>query len=298
MSKLTQYKTFVSVFEKESLTKAAAVLNLSVPAISKQLVQLEERLQVQLFHRSHKKLEISAAGKQFYPKCKAILLSIDQAEEELLLEQEAISGIISITLSKALCRSRVLDALSGFVSIYPLIKFDICFSDKLEDLYDKDIDFAFRLGQLNDSNNMVAMPLFEVQLVACATPNYLQKHGVPKSFSKLGSAKFILTSELNPTGELKAFLNKEKFDYTNSISHTTNDIDAVYQLTTRSLGIGLMLDVSIQNELDNGHFISVLSESKLPRKHLYLLSKKSQWQTNKQRAFKKYIENELAEFSA
>ncbi len=297
MSKLTQYQAFISVFEKGSITKAATVLNLSVPAISKQLAQLEECLQVQLFHRSHKKLDISIAGKQFYPKCKAILLSINQAEEELLLEQEAISGMISITLSKALCRSRVLDALSGFVNIHPLIKFDICFSDKLEDLYGKDIDFAFRLGQLNDSNTMVAMPLFEAQLVACATPNYLKAHGAPKSFSELGSAKFILASELNPAGELKAFLNKHRFDYNNSVSHTTNDIDAVYQLTSRSLGIGLMLDVSIQNELDNGHFISVLSESKLPRKHLYLLSKKNQWQTNKQRAFKRYIENKLAEFN-
>jgi DNA-binding transcriptional LysR family regulator len=297
MSKLTQYQTFISVFEKGSITKAAAVLNLSVPAISKQLVQLEERLQVQLFHRSHKKLKISEAGKQFYPKCKAILLSIYKAEEELLSEQEAISGIISITLSKALCRSRVLDALSSFVNIYPLIKFNICFSDKLEDLYDKDIDFAFRLGQSNDSNTIVAMPLLEAQLVACATPNYLQEHGIPKSFSKLGNAKFIFISELNPAGELKAFLNKERFDYTNSVSHTTNDIEAVYQLTSISLGIGLMLDVSIQNELDNGNFISVLSESNLPRKRLYLLSKKNQWQTKKQRAFKKHIKNTLAEFN-
>ncbi|MGJ8682473.1 LysR family transcriptional regulator [Paraglaciecola sp.] len=297
MSKLTQYQTFITVFEKGSITKAAAVLNLSVPAISKQLVQLEERLQVQLFHRSHKKLEISAAGKLFYPKCKEILLSIYQAEEELLSNQEAISGIISITLSKALCRSRVFDALSGFVNINPLIKFDIRFSDELEDLYDKDIDFSFRLGQPTDSNSVVAMPLFETQLIACATPNYIQEHGIPKSFSKLGNAKLILISELNPAGQLKAFLNKKNFDYTNSVSHSTNDIEAVFQLTSAGLGIGLMLDVSIQNELDSGDFISVLADSNLPRKRLYLLSKKSQWQTKKQRVFKKYIRKTLAELN-
>ncbi len=297
MSKLTQYQTFLSVFEKKSITKAAAVLNLSVPAISKQLVQLEESLQVQLFHRSHKKLEISEAGKQFYPKCKNILSSISQIEEELLSEQEAMSGVISITLSKALCRSRVFDALASFANTYPLIKLNICFSDKLEDLYDKDIDFAFRLGQTNNTNTMVAIPLFETRLIACATPNYLQEHGTPKSFSKLESAKFILASELNPTGELRAFLNKNKFDYTQSVSHTTNDIEGVYQLTIASLGIGMMLDVSIQSELDEGRFISVLSEYNLPRKRLHLLSKKSQWQTKKQRAFKKHINDTLVKLT-
>jgi DNA-binding transcriptional LysR family regulator len=265
------------------------MLNLSVPAISKQLVQLEEVLQVQLFHRSHKRLDITDAGKMFYPKCKAILSSISQAEEELLSEQGAMSGIISVTLSKALCRSRVLDIISGFVEIYPLIEFDILFSDKLEDLHDKDIDFAFRLGPLNDSGKMTALPLIDTQLVACATPNYLQKYGIPKSFSEPGKAKFIYVSPLSPASELRLFLNKEKFDYVHSVSHRTNDIEGVYRLVSASLGIGMMLDVSIQRELEKERFVSVLSERNLPRKRLHLLSKKSPWQSKKQRAFKEYI---------
>ncbi|WP_295891785.1 LysR family transcriptional regulator [uncultured Vibrio sp.] len=297
MSKLTQYQTFVSVIEKGSITKAASVLNLSVPAISKQLTQLEENLQVQLFHRSHKKLDISEAGKQFYPRCKAILSTINQAEEELLSDQEAMSGIISITLSKALCRSRVFDALSNFSSMHPLINLAIRFSDELEDLYDADIDFAFRLGQLNDSSTMTAIPLIETTLIACATPTYLKEHGIPKSFAQIGNTKFILPSELNPAGELKAFLNREKFDYQLSVSHTTNDIEGVHQLVNAHLGIGMMLDVSIQRELENGHLISVLADRKLPRKRLYLLSKKSQWETRKQRVFKQYIKAALAPIS-
>ena len=293
MSKLTQYQAFITVFEKGSITKAAAVLNLSVPAISKQLVQLEESLHVQLFHRSHKRLDIAEAGKQFYPKCKAILSSIHQVEEELLSEKDVMSGIISVTLSKALCRSRVLDALTSFVGVYPLIKFDICFSDKLEDLYDTDTDFAFRLGRLSESNALNAIALIETQLVACATPSYLQKHGTPKSFSELENTKFIMMSELNPAGELRAFLSREKFDYTDSVSHVTNDIEGVYQLASASLGIGMMLDVSIQKELEEGRFVAVLAKSNLPRKRLYLLSKKGQWQTKKQQIFEKYIKNIL-----
>ena len=258
MSKLSQYQSFVAVVEEGNITKAASNLNLSTPAISKQLVQLETTLKVQLFHRSHKRLDITESGKRFYTRCKSILSSINLAEEELLSEQEALNGTISVTLSKALCRSKLIEIIAAFSDIHQGIEFNIHFSDQIEDLYDKSIDFAFRLGDLNDSTTMMAIPLIETQLIACATRKYLHRHGIPKSFSKLGGCQFILTSHLNPIGQLKAFLNKERFDFANSVAHTSNDIEGIYQLVNANLGIGLMLDISIQKELDEGNLVSVL----------------------------------------
>ena len=114
MSKLNQYQIFVTVVESGSIAQAALKLNYSAPAVSKQLSKLEQSLQVQLFHRSHKKLDITEAGKRFYPKCKNILLSISQAEDALLAEHDAVCGTIAITLSKALCRSIIFDLLASF----------------------------------------------------------------------------------------------------------------------------------------------------------------------------------------
>lgn len=289
MSKLVNYQVFVAIVETGSIIQAASRLNYSPPAISKQLAQLEQNLQVQLFHRAHKKLDITEAGKRFYPKCKTILTSISQAEDELLAEHDAISGAISITLSKALCRSNIFDVLSAFVDKYPQVNFAIHFSDSLEDLHDENIDFAFRLGKLRDSSHLVAMPLIDTQLVACGTPSYLEKHGYPERFSDLGSGKLVLMSPLNASEELRSFLNKEKIILNETSSHTTNDIEGVYQFVNAGLGVGMLLDISIQKEIDDGTFISILPERNLPRKRLYLVSKKSQWQTQKQRAFKNHI---------
>jgi len=143
MSKFTHYRVFVAIVETGSIIQASLKLNYSAPAVSKQLTKLEHSLQVQLFHRSHKKLEITEAGKRLYPKCKSILSSISQAEDELLAEHEAVSGTITITLSKALCSSRIFSVLSAFTVKYPQIQFDIRFSDHLEDLHNENIDFAF-----------------------------------------------------------------------------------------------------------------------------------------------------------
>ena len=294
MSKLTNYQVFVAVVETGSILQAASKLNYSAPAVSKQLSKLEQNLKVQLFNRSHKKLEITEAGKRFYPRCKSILSSISQAEDELLAEDDAVNGTISITLSKALARSKIFDVLSAFTTKYPQVQFEISFSDNLEDLHDENLDFAFRLGKLQDSSHMIAIPLLETQLVACATPSYLEKHGMPKRFSDLGSGKLILMSPFISSEALRFFFNKEKIRVDSSMAHTCNDIEGVYQSVRASLGIGMLLNITVEQEMQDGTFTAILPERNLPRKRLYLLYKKSQWKTQKQIAFKDHIKSTLS----
>ena len=290
MSKLSQYQAFVTVVEQGSITQASASLNLSVPAVSKQLSMLESRLEAQLFFRTHKKLEVTEAGLRFYARCKDILRSIEQAEEVLKSEQGALAGKLTVSMSKSLCRSVVMEALTEFAKAHPKIRLDIQLSDVVVDLYTEDIDFAFRLGNVSDSPQMITSSLLNTQLIACAAPEYAKRLQAIKSLTDLKEYKFILPSSLNPHGMLKAFLSEHSFDFNNGVAHTTNDIEAVYQLTRAGLGIGLMLDVSIRDELKKGILVPVIAELKWPTKPLYLLSKKKEWETKKHQAFRFFIE--------
>jgi len=294
MPKFTHYRVFVAVVETGSIAQAALKLNYSAAAVSKQLTKLEQSVQVQLFHRSHKKLEITEAGQRFYPRCKRILASVSQAEDTLLTEDDAIKGTISITLSKALARSKVFDVFAAFTAKHPQIQFDIQFSDNLEDLHEENLDFALRLGKLQDNSHMIAIPLMETQLIACATPRYLEKYGSPKRFSDLGNTKLILMSPLNSSEALKTFFRKEKIQANSENVHTCDDIEGVYQSVLAGLGIGMLLNISTEHEIQNGTFHTVLSERNLPRKRLYLLYKKSQWKSQKLLAFKEHIKSLLS----
>lgn len=295
MSRIVSYQVFVAVVETGSLIQAAAKLHYSPAALSKQLSKLEESLNVQLFHRSHKKLDITQAGKQFYPKCKSILAAINQAEDELLAEHEAVAGTLCITLSKALARSNIFDALSSFAQQYPKVNFDIRFSDQFEDMHNENLDFAFRLGKLSDHSHMVAIPLMETQLVACATKEYLINNGTPKHFSDLRDAKLITQTSQQQSQALKSFFKKEKVSWQNINHHRCDDIEGVYQAVRSGMGIGLLLNVATQKELKSGEFKSVLSERNLPRKRMYLMYKKSQWQTQAQLVFKRYMKKALSD---
>jgi len=287
------YQIFIEVVETGSLIKAAAKLHYSPAALSKQLAKLEESLSVQLFHRSHKKLEITQAGKQFYPKCKSILAAIIQAEDGLLAEHDAVAGTLCVTLSKALARSNIFDSLSNFTKLYPKINFDIRFSDQFEDLHNENLDFAFRLGKLNDHSHMVAIPLMDTQLVACATKEYLSINGTPNRLSELGNTKLITLTSQQQSEALKQFFKKEKLTFQGLNYHSCDDIEGVYQAVRSGMGIGMLLDISIEEELQSGEFQSVMSERNLPRKRLYLMYKKSQWQTQAQTAFKQFMKKAL-----
>ncbi len=118
---------------------------------------------------------------------------------------------------------------------------------------------------------MKAIPLVDTQLTSCATPSYLKQHGVPTSFSDLGSAKLILMSPLNSSEALRNFFNKEKIHLDSMRVHTCNDIEGVYQSVRTNMGIGMLLDISIQEEIQDGTFISILEDRNLPLKRLYLI---------------------------
>lgn len=291
MSKISQYKLFVEVVETGSISRAAAKFNYSTPAVSKQISNLESSLNVQLFNRSHKKLEITDSGKKFYPRCKKILAEITQAEDELIAHEDAVSGKISITLSKSVARSKIFEAISSFSKEFPKTYFEFSFSDNFEDLYDKNIDFGLRLGKLQDSSNMIALPLLNTRLVACASPEFVRRNSIPKHFSELPENKLVLMSPHSSSSALKNFFYGEKFNPKNTETHLCDDIEGVYQAVYAGLGIGLMLDVSIREELETGQLIEVFKNKSLPKKQLYLIFKKSKWKTQKFTAFKDHMKS-------
>ncbi len=291
MAKFSQYTTFVTVVETGSLSAAAKLLNISPSAVSKQLNTLEETTKVQLFDRSHRNVKATEPGLRFYEQCKSILNAVSHAEDELLEEQDAITGRLSLTVSKALIRSPLFELFSDCAEKYPEIHFDIKFSEDVEDLHEEGIDFAFRLGRLEDNSRLYATPLMDVRLTICATSKYITRYGHPENFAELSHHKLMLISPESMSTEMKQFLKRENVRLNSAYHHTTNDIEAVYQAVKSGMAIGLMLDVSVQEELEKQQFLQLLPDRKFPSKKLYLIHKKSGRVLQKQRAFKEFIRN-------
>lgn len=119
------YKTFFTVAKHQSMTKAAEILMVSQPAVSKAIKTLEEQIGVSLFNRSSKGLELTEEGKMLYQRIAPALLIIQNAENELTEFKDLNEGEIKIGVSSVLTKSLLLDTISSFRVKYPKIKIKI-----------------------------------------------------------------------------------------------------------------------------------------------------------------------------
>ena len=99
MDKFLEMKTFAAVVDGGSFVHAADTLNLSKPAVSRHVAELEQRLGVRLLQRTTRKLSLTEEGRLFYGRCKSVLADVEVAEEEITAKSVAVKGLIKVNES-------------------------------------------------------------------------------------------------------------------------------------------------------------------------------------------------------
>jgi len=178
MSILPYLETFSAVVENGSFTAAAEALGISKPVVSKQISHLEQQLGVQLLHRTTRRLHLTQAGEVFASYSNRIMLEAREAEQSVLPLQSEPQGRLRITAPESLAMSLLPETLSNFQQQFPKVELDVRISGRFVDLVEEGIDVALRVGKLEDSS-LIARLLMPSSFHACASPNYLQKHGTP-----------------------------------------------------------------------------------------------------------------------
>ena len=118
-------KYFLMVAKEENITRAAHLLYITQPTLSRQLAQLEEELGVKLFKRSNHKILLTEEGKLLQRRAEEILLLTEKTKKELSYDREAVAGEISIGCGEFLSINELAGLLSEFQEKYPNVRFDI-----------------------------------------------------------------------------------------------------------------------------------------------------------------------------
>ena len=249
MSKFAQYEAFAAIIETGSISLAADSLNRTPSALSKQITNLEADLGTQLFDRSNKKMVATDHGLQFYKTSSSILRQIREAENQLILDENEISGVLTITLSRSLIGSRLMGHLNEFSLMYPNTRYELRFSERIESFQDSKIDFAFRIGTINDSTQLIAMALTKIAPIFYATPEYLSQHGKPKSVEELNRHRVILPPLENLSHDVRRWLKKYRFSFAENTLHRIDDVNAIQDMVLRDGGIGFNLQCSFNRTI-------------------------------------------------
>ena len=288
MSKFSQYQTFVVAFEEGSVSATAKQLNISPSAVSKQLSTLESDLNVKLFERSNRNIKPTEHARAFYLNCKSILDNVAEAEQSLLTGKNSVSGKIRITLSKALIKSGIIEKFAEFTEQYPDVCFDIHLSEKIQDLHESEFDFAFRLGKIEDHSQLIALPLHQVTPIFCATPEYVDKFGLPQAYADLDNHRLCHLPFSQLSIAIRNFFKLKKLVFSKH-HHQINNIEAIYQMVMTNSCIGMMLDCSISNELEQRSLIDIFQDDRPPSKMLNLVFRKNKHLSKRNQTFKAFI---------
>lgn len=180
---------FIQVVEQGSFSKAADVLQIHRPTVSKAIQQIEHDLGVKLINRTTRKLSITAEGDEFYHHARHVLAEVNDMMASFSPTLPP-RGRLRLDVPLALAHAILIPNLKHFQSLYPDIDVVLVSSDKKTDLIAEGVDCLVRLGELQDSS-FISRRLGDIRMVTCAAPSYLQQHGRPETLADLGLHRAI-----------------------------------------------------------------------------------------------------------
>lgn len=292
MDKLQAMSVFVKIAEHGSLTKAADCLGKSLPSVVRILARFEEDLQVRLFNRTTRKIVLTEEGYMHLENCRKILADIEGAEEMLINDRAEPRGLITLTAPVCFGEMYVNPAIIKFLKQYPEIRINLLLLDRVANILDEEINLAIRIAHINDST-MTAKPLGKIRQVICASPQVIEKYGIPKQPAELSELPCILFTGLSK-GENWIFQDKgkPKLVQTNGIFHC-NEAKTSVNSCVNGLGFGMFLSYQVMPWVKSGDLIIVLEKFEPVPTPVNLVFYKSRMMPTRVRLLVDFLMNEL-----
>lgn len=253
MDRLGDLEIFARVAATGSMSQAARDLGLSAPVISKRIKRLEERLGTRLLQRTTRQIVLTEAGRGFNERVLAILGSVDEAEAWVAQRSASVRGPLRITAPTTFGRLHVAPHLVQFLAKYPDVAVDLHLSDGFVDIVGEGFDVAIRIADLQDTS-LVARKLAPNHRVLCATPAYLEAHGVPASLADLARHKLLVHNADH--WRLEGPEGSVQVPVTSLVA--TNSSEVIREAVLAALGIALRSTWDIGPELRAGNLKTVL----------------------------------------
>jgi LysR family transcriptional regulator, nitrogen assimilation regulatory protein len=191
---LKQIKAFLTVAETGHVTRAAEILHLVQPAVSRQLKLLEEDIGVPLFDRQRQGMVLTEAGKSFIGYARRAMLELDRARAEISGAQNGVSGLVTLGLLPSTVEALSSSLVSAVASTYPGIRIQIAmgYAGTLSKWLELgEIDAALLYGAASTSN-LQSMPLIEEALWLIGPKSAKLRPNKPITLASLVDTALIL----------------------------------------------------------------------------------------------------------
>jgi len=260
-----QLKVFLAVARHLSFTRAAEILNLTQPAVSMQIKQLEESVNLPLFERLGKKIYLTAAGRVLLEFAREMIHNLEELEENL----DHLKGLKAGKLSIAVATTANYFAphlLATFIKIYPDISVSLHVTNRkglIQHLDDNDVDLVI-MGQPPEEmcDELHAKSFMQNPLVMIAAPThpFAIRKNIP--LKELQNQIFLIRERGSGTrNAMERHFKERELILSTGMEMSTDE--AIKQGVQAELGLGIVSWHSIQMELEMQK-LSILSVKSFP----------------------------------
>lgn len=163
-----------------SLSAAARELGVSTAVVSRRIAALEARLGVRLLNRTTRRIALTDEGARYHESCVRILAEVEEADAAAAARRIEPQGVLRIALPTSFGQKHVAPLIPRFAERHPKVQLALSLADRTVNVIEEGFDLAVRIAELEDSS-LAARRLAPNRRVVCASPDYLRRHGTPKT---------------------------------------------------------------------------------------------------------------------
>lgn len=261
---LTLLRAFVSIVECGSISAAARQLRLSQPALSRQLRTLEELCGTVLLRRDTHQMSVTETGQRLLADAKAMLAQAEEADRRLRADHTTMSGHLRVFATIDMGQWIVTPLLSQFLQTNPKVTATLSLTNRLLHMIQEGCDVGILPGKITDES-AIARPAGLITLHLAAAPALVKKRKAPKTLEALKAWPWISLagSQFWSSKEITLF-NRDGKEQTLRIAPVmiSEGVTSVREAVKDGLGVALLPDWLIKDELESGELVTVLPQWK------------------------------------
>lgn len=264
MHRFEELRAFVAVVEAGSFTAASERLETAKSAISRRVSALEDRLGAQLLRRTTRRLNLTDTGRSFYERSARILADLDEAEAAVQQQHGELRGNLRVALPLSFGVRHMGESIAEFCRLHPRVTFDFDLNDRRVDLVQEGADLAIRIGHLRDST-LIARRLFDSRSVVCASPAYIEAHGLPQTPDDLQAHACLVYGNLAEPGRwVYRDESGTRSQVDVNVTMTSSSGDFLSDAAARGLGITIQPTFIAGHRICTGELMPILQDYDWP----------------------------------
>jgi LysR family transcriptional activator of dmlA len=297
MDSIADLEFFARLVTQGSLSALARDLGVTPPAISARLSQLERRLGVKLLNRTTRRLAMTQEGELYLGTGSKLLEQVQELERMVSSSRELPRGLLKVNATFGFGRRHIVPALSEFRRQYPDVEVQLDLTDRPVNLAEFAFDVGIRFGDLPDQR-VVGRKLTTNRRFVCASPGYLEQHGIPKVPDDLRTHRCIVLRE-NDTAYGTWHFTKGKRHELVKVQGTmsSNDGEATLRWALDGHGVLVRSEWDAQSFIDAGTLTRVLPDWSLPAADIYAIYPERLNLSAKVRIFIEFLDQYLQRLS-